>query len=69
MELTKLIEKLTKKVEVPKKNSNCNYIPQILNNLIKKDYYNDIDIFYIDKLSFKLEINNKLKNSITKQSP
>lgn len=62
MKLTKLIEQLTQKVEVPKQNSNCNYIPQILNNLIKKDYYNDIDIFYIDKLSFKLEINNKLKS-------
>ena len=57
MELTKLIEQLTKKIEVPKQNSNCNYVPQILNNLIKKDYYNAIDIFYIEKLSFKFEIN------------
>ena len=62
MELTKLIEQLTKKIEVPKQNSNCNYVPQILNNLIKKDYYNDMDIFYIEKLSFKFEINNKLKS-------
>ncbi len=52
MELTELIEKFTKKIEAPKQNSNCNYVPQILNNLIKKDYYNDIDIFYIEKLSF-----------------
>ena len=61
MELTKLIEQLIEKIEVPKQNLNYNYVPEILNNLIKKDYYNDKDIFYIEKLSFKLEINNKLK--------
>jgi hypothetical protein len=63
MELTKLIEQLIEKIEVPKQNLNYNYVPEILNNLIKKDYYNDKDIFYIEKLSFKLEINkNKLKS-------
>jgi hypothetical protein len=62
MELTKLIEQLIEKIEVPKQNLNDNYVPEILNNLIEKDYYTDMDIFYIEKLSFKLEINNKLKS-------